>query len=288
MRRLVVTGARGRIGRALLRSGLPGFDVVGVSRRDGDGFVPYGGLPGLLGSGDVLLHAAWSVVPFTAERNPAAGRVVDLPFLDRTLAALPAGSASPLILFLSTGAVYGPSDGRPMTEDDPVAPVGRYAAGKAAGELAVRGSGRPHLILRVSNLYGLDSTPEDAQGVIPRLIRCALSGDAFEQWGANPVKDYLYFDDFREALRLLIESGAAGLTVNVASGRAVGLDVIAGLIADGMGRPIRTTKRPQPAWDATPNTLDIRRLHGLTGFAPRIPLADGLRRQIGLFAPARG
>lgn len=233
---------------------------------------------------DVLIHTAWSCVPATAEMHPQRMAEVDLPWLARLLDRLRLDPHPPLIVFLSTGAVYGPAPGRPSRENDVPAPIGAYARGKLAAEELLRASGLPACILRIGNLYGLPSSPQDRQGVIARLIRCALASLPFERWGDDPVKDYLHSDDFFTALQLVTDLRLTG-TWNVGSGTATPLSHIIRLVEDATGQSIAVIPRPGPAWDVADNRLDSTPFQKKTAWHPRVKLHEGVAREVATLRP---
>ena len=282
---IYVTGGRGRVARTLADN--PRFQgrLVRISRLGGDG------MPALddwlagsaeINSAGVVLHAAWSSVPASAEEAPPGAESADLEIAERLVDRLQAQERPPLLMFISTGAVYGPTAGRPSREDDPLRPVGRYAAAKLAAENLLLTSGLPVCILRPGNLFGIASSAGDRQGVIARLARCALAGHPFERWGTNPVKDYLHAEDFAAALDRLSAMRATGIW-NIASGRPAGLDELVATVESTTGRRLNMVARPAPVWDATDNRLDVTKLLA-SGWHPQISLAEGIAREVAVVA----
>ncbi|MEZ0388314.1 MAG: NAD-dependent epimerase/dehydratase family protein [Verrucomicrobium sp.] len=278
-----ITGSRGRVGQAIQMTLAEEWALQRYSREASpDGTVhSLASLlahPGPLGA-DLLIHAAWSCVPASAEENPAQIETIDLPLLAQLIARLKQEPRPPLTLFISTGAVYGlaPAN-RGSCEDDAPHPLGVYARGKLAAEDLLRASGLPVCILRVGNLYGLPSHPNDRQGVIARLARCAIHGTSFQRWGDNPVKDYLHSDDFFTALKAVLANRLEG-TWNVGSGTPTPLSALLALVRAQTGTPVSIESRFAPAWDVHDNRLDITRFSTATGWHPTVTLADGLARE---------
>jgi len=149
--RLLITGARGQLGRELVRHGgghallavdHDHLDICDAHAVDAvcDGFSP-----------DVIINAA----AYTA---------VDLAESDRELAfavnhdgpknlALAAESAGIPLIHVSTDYVFDGSKQGPYVESDPIAPLGVYGESKLAGEQAVIEYCSRHLILRTSWVF---------------------------------------------------------------------------------------------------------------------------------------
>jgi dTDP-4-dehydrorhamnose reductase len=98
--------------------------------------------------------------------NAAAYTAVDKAETERDLAhavnaaapgvlAEEADRAHAALLHYSTDYVFNGSGEVPWREDDPTGPLNHYGATKLAGEEAIRATGIPHLIFRVSWVYGL-------------------------------------------------------------------------------------------------------------------------------------
>jgi dTDP-4-dehydrorhamnose reductase len=159
-RRIAVTGAGGRLGRALLAAATPDppLDAIGWSRPELDLDAP-DTVVGLLDRDhpDLVIHAAaWTDVDGCA-RDP------DLAMARNGVAAgvLARHCAVRGVRFVlvSTNEVFDGerTDGLGYREDDPVAPRNPYGASKLAGERAVRAAyadGPEPWIIRVAWLYG--------------------------------------------------------------------------------------------------------------------------------------
>lgn len=119
---------------------------------------------------------------------------------------------------ISTDEVYG-SLGETgfFTETTPYAPHSPYSASKAASDHLVRAwhdtYGLPTLITNCSNNYGPYHFPEK---LIPLVILNCLDGKPLPVYGKGAnVRDWLYVDDHVAALCLVNEKGAPGQTYNV-------------------------------------------------------------------------
>jgi UDP-glucose 4-epimerase len=278
---ILLTGGRGRIAEAILGGCSEEWRVVPYSRAPGGG---HSDLRELLdGTGPLraraIVHCAWSTVPATAEQDSGNTARADWDLVDRLITRLREDPEPPLVVFMSSGAIYGQAPGRASREDDLPHPMGAYATGKLGAEERLRASNLPLCVLRVGNVYALSSRPDDAQGVVGRLVRCALTGSVFQRWGGDSIKDYLHRDDFLSALRLVIERRMVGLW-NVGSGVGTSLAALIAHVEQSTGRSLTIESRPAPPWDVADNRLDVSRFFQATGWKPVIDLAEGIRRVV--------
>ncbi|RMH51366.1 MAG: dTDP-4-dehydrorhamnose reductase [Zetaproteobacteria bacterium] len=146
--RLLITGAGGQLGRALVRQGAAhqlqalGRDALDITDRAAVDRAMAAFTP------DVVINAAaWTDVDraeaeaeraFAVNRDGAAN-----------LAAACADHGAVLI-HISTDYVFDGSADRPWREEDPPAPLNTYGASKLAGEEAVRAILERHYIVRTS------------------------------------------------------------------------------------------------------------------------------------------
>lgn len=153
MTTILVTGAAGQLGRALLGAPWPdGVDVVGTDRTrldltDADQCQR---VVGALEPDSIVNCAAYTAVD-SAETDPDLADAVNRLGVAHLAAA--AAAADARLVQLSTDYVFDGTKGAWYTEDDPVAPLGVYGRTKAAGEDAARALPR-HLVLRTSWVYG--------------------------------------------------------------------------------------------------------------------------------------
>ncbi|MDB6140182.1 MAG: fcf [Verrucomicrobiaceae bacterium] len=279
---VLLTGGKGRVATALRQElDKSGWKVDVCSRTPEGRMLDLERV--LSGQGplhvDAVVHCAWSTVPAVAQEHPLSAQEVDLPLLERLIQRLEAAPAPPLLVFMSTGAVYGLANGRASREEDEPSPLGEYARGKLAAEARLRRSGLRHCILRVSNIYSLPSTKHDRQGVISRLVWTAVEGGCFEQWGAHSIKDYLHSTDFARALISVLKHRLEGV-LNVASGEATDLADLIGMVESAVGKTLRVQRREGASWDVTDNRLDIRLLQSKTGWKPTVSIADGVKAEV--------
>ncbi|MEM7083788.1 MAG: dTDP-glucose 4,6-dehydratase [Pseudomonadota bacterium] len=132
---------------------------------------------------------------------------------------------------ISTDEVYGDlgPDDPAFTERSPYAPSSPYAASKAASDHLVRAwhrtYGLPVVITNCSNNYGPYQFPEK---LIPLMILNAVEGKVLPVYGQGAnVRDWLHVEDHADALRHVLATGESGRTYNI-GGRSerTNLDVV--------------------------------------------------------------
>ena len=126
-----------------------------------------------------------------------------------------------VLVFPSTGLVYGDSLGRPATEKDQTNGESVYAATKLAAEALVRAYctnyGFGGVIARLSNVYGPDSSQKT---VVGKIIDQAIRGGPVQVLDESPIRDFIFYQDVVKGLTQLIHIAPArsATTVNLSSG----------------------------------------------------------------------
>jgi len=199
------------------------------------------------------------------------------------------------LVFFGSSCIYPRLSPQPIREDylltGPLEETNEpYAIAKIAGvkmvEAAVAEHGVDWVSVMPTNLYGPnDNFNLETSHVLPALIRKFHEArEARESGGDEPVvlwgtgtarREFLHVDDAARAAIQLMESRATGL-FNVGSGEDLPVRELASLVSSVVAYdgPIRwDSSRP----DGTPRKLlDSSRIRA-TGWAPRIPLEDGIR-----------
>ncbi|ARQ71111.1 GDP-L-fucose synthase family protein [Streptomyces marincola] len=196
------------------------------------------------------------------------------------------------LLFLGSSCIYPKHAPQPISEEalltGPLEPTNEaYALAKIAGVAQVRAYrrqfGRRWIAAMPTNLYGPgDNFDPETSHVLPALIR--RFHDAKEAgspevtlWGTGtPRREFLHSADLAAACVLLLGAYDDDMPVNVGCGEDLTIAALAEAVAGAVGftgRIAWDTAKP----DGTPRKLlDVTRLNAL-GFAPRVPLARGIR-----------
>ena len=169
MPRIIVTGAAGRLGAALVREWKAvGLDVLGFSRQELDLTQPQQ-MRRTLERVDfgVLVNCAaqTNVDRCETEREEAMKINADAV---RVLAKI-CGEKAARCVQISTDYVFDGAKDTPYTEEDPVVPISHYGESKRAGELALLEESGRNLAVRVSWVFGPDR-PSFLDGIVKRAM----------------------------------------------------------------------------------------------------------------------
>ena len=265
MRPLLVTGSRGQLGRALLaeaaRRGLPavGHDVDTLDITDG---TAVDRLVASVHPGVIVNCAAFTAVDACEEREEEAF-AVNAEAVGHLAAAAEASGA--LLVQVSTDYVFPGRGSRPLTEDEPTAPLGAYGRTKLAGER--RAARAPeHLIVRTAWLFG-----HGGNNFVEAILRQVESGRRQLSVVADQTGCPTLADDLAGAILDLVDRGARGVVHAVNSGHTTwygfAREIVRRAGAPVEVRPITTAEAgrpaPRPAWAV----LDTSRLQSLLGHA---------------------
>jgi len=281
-KRIFLTGGTGFFGKWLLRA-LPASARITVLSRDPKHFVhahpEFGGVEFLRGDVrgfplpvehfDYVIHgAASSAIPLADDEMESViirgtEHVLQMNF-DK-------------MLYISSGAVYGPNPPESVAENISGTPVSAYGRGKKAAEQLCLASGKAVTVARCFAFVG-PYLPLDAHFAIGNFIRDALANRPIEIKGdGTPFRSYLYADDLVEWLFAILERGEAGQTYNVGSDEAVSIADLAQRVRRVLGAASEivihgTPVRGAPAPRYIPDITRAKKL----GLSVTVPLDEAI------------
>lgn len=190
------------------------------------------------------------------------------------------------LVYASSSSVYGdrPMDGAGFREDDAVDhPVSLYAATKRACELMSTAYARlykyPQTGLRFFTVYGPWGRPDMAYFGFTQKI---MAGDPIEVYGEGRMaRDFTYVDDIVEGIIGSLDNPpeqGENRILNIGDSHPVGLMEMIATLESALGREAEKIMRPMQPGDVTATYADVSRLHALTGYKPKVMLAEGLSR----------
>lgn len=198
---VLVVGAGGQLGEAMVRQFAVQHEVVARDRRDLDITNADAVLRTISSLGpDVVINCAAYTNVDGAESDPVSAISVNA-LAVRTLARA-TGDVDATLVHYSTDFVFDGAASQPYTEADLPNPRGTYAVSKLAGELFVAACPR-HYVLRVESLFG----GRHARSSIDRILDGLLAGSEVRAFSDRVVSPS-YVDDVVEATSGLLERGS--------------------------------------------------------------------------------
>lgn len=194
------------------------------------------------------------------------------------------------LAFASSSSVYGARDAAdvPFRESDPcLTPASPYAATKRAGELICSTYrdlyGLGVTSLRFFTVYGPRQRPEMA---IHKFTRAIAAGQPVTLYGdGSSARDYTYIDDIIDgttAACLKVTPGDYSL-YNLGGSRTTTLRRLVELIGAALGREPRIDWQPNQPGDVPITYADVARAERDLGYAPKVPIEEGIRRFVAWF-----
>lgn len=287
--RAVITGGQGQLGRALLATAPPSWEVMAltsseldVTRRDSVHDLLRHERPAL-----VVNAAAYTAVD-QAEREPERAAAVNTAGAEHIACAADAVGAR--VIQISTDFVFDGSQGTPYGPDAPTAPLGVYGATKLAGErAAARVTGGRALIVRTAWLYSAHG-----RSFVRTMLRLMQ-----EQDDVRVVADRVGTPTWARSLANAIWAVAADRSISgvhhwTDAGVASWYDFAVAIQEEALAlgiltravpiRPLRTADYPTPAARPSYSVLDKTRTWAVFGRVAehwRINLRHSLRELAG-------
>lgn len=193
-------------------------------------------LPHLVRGQDVLFNLAGQTSHMDSMSDPETDLDINARAQLSILEACRHNNPDIRIVFASTRQIYGRPQYLPVDENHPLAPVDVNGINKLAGEgyhlLYSDVYGIRSTVLRLTNTIGPRMRVKDSRQTFVGLwIRKILSGEPFEVWGGDQLRDFTYVDDAVEAFLLAgSREEADGQVFNVGGTPPVSLRELAELM----------------------------------------------------------
>lgn len=280
--KVLITGAGGQLGRALLASAPAHADVVALDRQSLD-IADEAAVVALFDEAepDLVINAAAYTAVDKAESDSAEAYRINA----QGPGALAAAAAVQRARFIhvSTDFVFDGRSGAPYAPDHPTAPLGVYGASKLAGEQAVLAAHPDALIVRTAWVYGITGN-----NFVRTMLRLMAERDEVRVV-ADQVGTPTYAAGLAQTLWALDAANATGIHHWTDSGAASWYDFAVAIQEEALAiglltrrvpvLPIATSDYPTPAARPSYSILDKRNAVALIGApAPhwRVHLRDML------------
>ncbi|MCR6488750.1 NAD-dependent epimerase/dehydratase [Amycolatopsis sp. OK19-0408] len=250
---------------------------------------------------DTVVHLLMHTADWRAADGNAAAEQVNVGVLRDVVELLGNRERPPVIVFAGSTSQAGLPERMPMDGSEPDRPTTAYDVQKHTAEQLLKAATAAGLVrgvsLRLPTVYG--DSPRGrltGRGVISTMVRKAFAGEELTLWNDGTVeRDLLYVHDAAAAFVAGIDhaDALAGRHWLLGTGQGVPLgDVlrtIAALVGDHLGRPPAPVVCVAPpdfakATDLNNVSIDSSKFRAVTGWQPRVPLADALRRCVDAYA----
>lgn len=278
--RVVVTGALGQLGAAVVDACVSRHEVLALSRRDLDVADDRAveSVMARLRPDAIINCAAYNDVD-GAETHPIDALNANS-FAVRALAAA-AEALGAILVHYSTDFVFDGSATSPYTEDDRPNPRSAYAASKLVGEWFATDATRSY-VLRVESLYGRAPGAPPPKGTVAGIMNRMLAGEEARVFHDRTVSPTHVIDAARATLDLVERAAPFGLYHLVNSGSCTWLELareLAGQLGvDPRLVPVAMADVPLPAKRPRYCVLSNEKLRSFGIVMPT--WQDGLRRLV--------
>ena len=256
---------------------------------------------------EAVFHFAAQVAVTTSVVDPRRDFEVNALGTVNVLEAARQLTLPPVVLYTSTNKVYGGLEGVEVIEEETRCRLGReflagipetfpldfhspYGCSKGSADQYVRDYyrifGLPTIVFRMSCIYGKHQMGNEDQGWVAHLARTVLEGGEVRIFGdGKQVRDLLYVDDLVEAMLKAVNriDRTAGQVYNLGGGPANTISVWAelqGLLASLVDDVPKAQYGPWRPGDQRIYVSDIRKAREQLDWAPKVTIAEGLRRMI--------
>jgi len=277
MKRVLVTGSRGFVGRNLLEVGAGAFEFVGLDLADGIDLRDPGAFSRLEGSFDAAIHLAG--LSFVPESHSRPHDYYSVNFNTALAVAEYCRTKNVSLLIYPNTYVYGAPVILPVGELHPIALPSPYHRSKKLAEDLLLGYFDPSktkvISLRVFNLYG---PHQGKRFLLPQILEQAVKEGRVTVRDLEPRRDFLHIEDFVRLLIAILASVAPDPGVyNVGSGCSHAVRDLITLTSELLGRELQVVdlgeRRPGEIMDCY---ADIRKVQRSFGWAPAKTLRDGV------------
>jgi dTDP-glucose 4,6-dehydratase len=194
-------------------------------------------------------------------------------------------------LLASTSEIYGDPLVHPQTEEywgnvNPIGPRGCYDEAKRFAEALAMAYHKEHRvetrIVRIFNTYGPRMRLHDGR-VVPAFISQALKNRPVTVFGrGQQTRSFCYVSDLIEGIYRLMMS-SSDQPVNIGNPAEMTVLEFAKEIIRATGSHSKISFKPLPQDDPRQRRPDITRARTILGWAPKVPLSEGLVKTIEYF-----
>ena len=277
--KVLITGDRGFVGTETKNYlNYMGIEYIGYDIMDGKDIRSSEQLESEIRGCDRILHLA-AIARFSeADNNPKLAFETNA-IGTKIVANIATKYHIPLV-YASTGSVYMPiTKDPPITEDFEVRGNSVYGCSKALGEIYLKESLTPWMILRYAHLYGKEKRHHGLIGGFIKRIEFGLEPILY---GGLQSNDFCYIKDIARAnyLALTASFDAYNQEYNIGTGKELTAKDAGEQVCKVMGYKGKTQIKEGRTVDPLRFVYDCSKAERMLGFRAEFSFADGLKDMI--------
>jgi len=232
---------------------------------------------------DSLFHLAWNGV-HPDYRNDYERQLRNIPSLLNVLSFAQNHNVLKIII-PGSSSEYAVSE-MPITGNNTPGAVDGYGAAKSACHVISRAwsiqNKLPLIWVVPSSIYGIYEHGRNNNNALTYAIKTLLKGEKPTFTALEQRWDYIYIDDFIDALVLIARKGIAGKNYALGYGIARELREYIIIVSDSIDRslPLGIGERQYRSGKPDNCEMDISELQKDTGFKPKISFEEGIKKTI--------
>jgi nucleoside-diphosphate-sugar epimerase len=286
---LLARGQRVRVADSLITGKRANLDVIKAAEfLEGDlADLPFAA-QAVAGMDYVLHQAAIPSVPRSVD-DPVTSNRANITATINTLWAAK-GAGVKRLVYAASSSAYGNTPTLPKREDMPTHPLSPYALQKLVGEqycqLFTSLYGFETVGIRYFNVFGPRQDPGSPySGVISQFASALLAGRQPTIYGdGGQTRDFTYVANVVDGvLRACEAPKASGEVINVATAGRISLNDLVRVMNTIVGSNVQPIYKEPRAGDVRDSQADISKAKALLGYAPSVPLEQGLKLTLDWF-----
>lgn len=239
MKNILITGARGFIGRNIVENLSNFFKFIEIDLATGYNLLDPHVLDNLVGDFEAIIHLAG--VTYIPDSYQKPRYFYDVNF-NTTLNAAEFCRKNKIgkFIYLNT-YVYGQPQYQPIDELHPVSLPSPYHKSKKLGEDLVTGyfdkSDTKVVVFRLFNIFG---KYQEDKFLIPKMVKGAMHDRLIHVMDTAPRRDYIYINDFVDLIHKAVDSTNTDSGIfNVGTGLSVSVQELIDAIKCALGSDIK-------------------------------------------------
>jgi len=299
MKKIIVTGGSGFLGKHLLRAlTQAGYQVKNIDLVDNNEFETV--IADVRDSAKMMIEIKDADLVFHLASLIQAGESVEKPQLytdyniDGTISVLEAMRVNGIknFVFSSSAAVYGEPLHIPIKEDDRTIPINPYGMTKLAMEgllsSYVKAFGFTGVALRYFNLYGPGEDHQPETHAIPRFVKQIFEGSEVTIYGQGQhQRDYIYISDIVDAhlktIELCLKQPQKYHYFNLSTQVPTTVLQLVQTIEQVMGKKAQLKYLPERPGDPLQLYADASKSKQILGWQSQVSLEAGMKQTVEYF-----